>query len=101
MVKNGFPLAYEDTILIAFAQMGYRQPPFSFADSLWHIYLVDQGASSIYGFTSQVDLNPFGHSLSGLPFYKAYITMDNDFPASQYKTTGLDAARITVFHEFH
>lgn len=81
--------------------LGYAKPPFTSADSTWHIYLYDQGSSGIYGYTSQTTVNPFASSPSGLPLYRAYITMDNDFPAGAYKTVSLNAARITVFHEFH
>lgn len=81
--------------------LGYAKPPFGASDSTWHIYLYDQGSSGIYGYTSQTTVTPIASSSSGLPLYRAYITMDNDFPAGTYKTVGLDAARITVFHEFH
>ncbi len=79
-------------------ELGYPKPPYSFADSTWHIELQHLGAG-FYGVTT-----PFGNALSsspsGLKRYLSYITIDNSFE-SGYATLGLPAARITVFHEFH
>lgn len=82
------------------AELGYPKPPFTSSDSTWHIFLVDQGSSGNYGSTTPITPS-FGSSPSGLTRYRSYITIDNDFLPSEYKTVGTDAARITVFHEFH
>src|SRR5690349_13104684 len=43
--------------------LGYPKPPYTFADSMWHIYIQDL-LSSIYGATPTVGA-PVGTSLSG------------------------------------
>jgi len=93
---------YEDEAYdLEIIQMGYPKPPFGALDSTWHIYLADLGTSGVYGFTQQADSNPFAVSPSGLPRFRAFTTIDNDFAEPSYPTHGFDAARITVFHEFH
>ncbi len=80
--------------------LGYRLPPSSFAgDTTWHINIADFGTSGNYGFTQPMD--QIGTSMSGLPLYRCTNTIDNNFSEATYPTHGLDAARITVFHEFH
>ncbi len=79
-------------------ELGYSKPPFSYPDSTWHIELAHLGAG-FYGVTYSIG-NPFSSSPSGLSRYRSYIRMDNSFAAG-YSTLGLDAGRITVFHEFH
>jgi len=88
--------AYELEII----ELGYAKPPFTSADSTWHIFLKDQGTGGIYGYTTPISPG-FGSSPSGLSRYRSFITMDNDFLPTEYRTVGIDAARITVFHEFH
>ncbi|HET9136583.1 MAG TPA: hypothetical protein VFO76_08095, partial [Candidatus Kapabacteria bacterium] len=91
----------DEAYLLEIDTLGYKQPPFSYDDNMWYIYLVDKGSSGIYGVTIQATQSPFGESASGLPLFKSYIQIDNDFPDSVFKTHGIDGARITVFHEFH
>lgn len=86
--------AYEFEVL----SLTYPKPAYSFADSMWHIYIVDM-PSTIYGYTSPIDSGFIATSPSGLPMYRSYIAIDNNF--LEHPTTGLDAARITIFHEFH
>ncbi len=83
--------------------LGNPKPPPSFSgDPTWHIYLIDKGSSGIYGRTVQSTLSPFAYSANNnLPLYQSYIEIDNDFPDSLFRTSGIDGARITVFHEFH
>ncbi len=86
--------AYELEII----ELGYPKPPFSSADSTWRIVLQHLGAG-FYGVTNSIG-NAFTSSPSGLSKYYSSITIDNSF-STGYTTTGLDAARITIFHEFH
>jgi hypothetical protein len=79
-------------------ELGYAKPPFSYGDSTWHISLSHQGVG-IYGYTAEIG-NPFGTTPSHLSLLRSEITIDNNFD-SGYTTLGLDAARITIFHEFH
>jgi hypothetical protein len=88
----------DDASSFEIAELGYPKPAYSFGDSLWHIYIMDL-PSNIYGYTSPLDSGFLGFSPSGLDKYRSYIVIDNDF--SLTPTKGLDAARITVFHEFH
>ncbi|HYM19657.1 MAG TPA: hypothetical protein VEW28_01500 [Candidatus Kapabacteria bacterium] len=90
----------DTTYLLEIDTLGYPKPPYAFSDSTWHIYLVAMNGGK-YGFTAPAEDNSFGLSPTGLQKYRAFITMDNSFSASTYPTHGLDAARITVFHEFH
>ncbi len=81
--------------------LGNPKPPYSFADSTWHIYLQSQGSSGNYGYTTPVDFQkPFDFSPSGLPLFRAFITIDNAFSNERYTTKDTDAARVTVYHEF-
>ena len=95
-VKHFADEAYQLEIV----ELGYPKPPYTSADSTWHIFLVDQGSSGNYGSTTPFTPS-FGSSPSGLTRYRSYIIMDNDFLPTEYRTVGTDAARITVFHEFH
>ena len=92
----------DEAYQLEIVELGYPKPPSSYSsDSTWHIYLSDLGTSGIYGFTQRSEDTAFSQSPSGLPRYRAYNTIDNDFSESAYPTHGIDAARITVFHEFH
>jgi hypothetical protein len=79
--------------------LGYPKPAYGFADSTWHIYLVALG--SAYGMTATTDDATLGNSPTGLLRSRSYITIDHSFTDDKYPTKGLDAARITIFHEFH
>lgn len=78
--------------------LNYPKPAYTFSDSMWHIYIVDFPAA-IYGFTSPLDSGLIGFSPSGLPKYRSYIEIDNNF--AEHPTSGVNGARITIFHEFH
>jgi len=81
-------------------QLGYPKPPFTGPDSTYHIILRNLG-NGVYGATYPITPG-FGISPSGLGKYRSFMEIDNDFkPNEGYFTTGLDGARITVFHEFH
>ncbi len=79
-------------------ELNYPKPAYTFSDSMWHIYIVDF-PSAIYGYTSPLDSGLIGISSSGLHKYRSYIAIDNNF--AEHPTSGLDGARITIFHEFH
>jgi hypothetical protein len=82
-------------------ELGYVKPPYSNADSTYHIYLLQLGASGAYGYTDEVTGGELAQSPSGLRRTRTFMVMDNDFADSIYVTRGLTGARITVFHEFH
>jgi hypothetical protein len=86
--------AYELEIV----ELGYIKPPYTGPDSTWHIELRHLGAG-FYGVTTQIG-NAFGSSPTGLSRFLSSITIDNSFD-SGYSTHRTDAARITIFHEFH
>lgn len=89
----------DEAALLEIDTLGYPKPPFTFADSMWHIYLIEQG-NGVYGLTVSVN-QPFDYSPSSLPKYRSYIIIDRDFSEDRYTTKGIDAARLTIFHEFH
>lgn len=101
-------------------ELGYTKPPFSDPDSTYHIYLLQLGLARAYGYTDEVTGGDLSPTPSGLRRTRTFMVMDNDFLDSVtemlidpithdtsysvspvYVTSGLDAARITVFHEFH
>ena len=77
----------------------YPKPPFTDADSTFHLHIVNQ-PNGIYGYTTPTDAPSFGSSPSGREKYRTYIVIDNDFVESTYPTHGHDAMHVTVFHEF-
>jgi hypothetical protein len=87
--------AYE----VEIGQLGYVKPPYSNADSTYHIYLNQLG--SVYGYTDEVQGGDLTPSPSGLRRTRTFMVIENDFLDSIFVTRGLEAARITVFHEFH
>jgi hypothetical protein len=79
-------------------ELGYAKPPYTSADSTWHISLSNLGPG-VYGATAKSG-NAFAKSPSGLSLFRSSITISNTFD-SGFVTRGTDAARITIFHEFH
>jgi hypothetical protein len=77
--------------------LGFPQPAFSFADSMWHVYLIDL-SNLTYGYTAYIDGAELGISPAGFTKTRTFIVLDNDYDATP--TKGLDAARITIQHEF-
>lgn len=65
-------------------------------DDKYDIYIQDQGAGSgvVYGYTQP-------EFRVGQVSWTSYMVIDNDFPSSEYYTSGLGAMRVTVAHEFH
>lgn len=89
----------EEAFDFEIGQLGYIKPPFSDADSTYHVYLVQLG--NAYGYTQEVDGGDLPQSPAGLHRARCYMVIDNDFLDSAFVTRGSEAARITVFHEFH
>jgi len=75
--------------------LGYSPPPSDNGeggDNLHDVYIVNLGSE--YGETD------FGTEISpGSGKYTSYNLIDNDFPG--FYTTGINAARVTIAHEFH
>ncbi|MBS1903408.1 MAG: hypothetical protein JSS75_06885 [Bacteroidetes bacterium] len=95
-----FVAAIADTAyMLEVDTLGYPKPAYGFPDSTWHIYLMALG--SAYGMTATTDDGSLGNSPTGLLRSRSYITIDHSFSDDKYPTKGLDAARITIFHEFH
>jgi hypothetical protein len=88
----------DEAFELEIVELGYPKPPFTDADSTWHISLSNLGPG-VYGETSPLG-NAFAQSLSGLSLFRSSISINNSFD-SGFVTLGLDAARITIFHEFH
>lgn len=61
-------------------------------DEKYDIYIQD--IAGYYGYTDP-------EAVAGDHSYTSYMILDNDFIGPGYKTHGIDAARITIAHEFH
>lgn len=81
--------------------LGYPKPPYPFADSTFHTHLTDFGVTGKYGYTQPTTDGDLGPTPSGLEKWRTFDVIDNDFSEQNYQTHGYDAARVTVFHEFH
>ncbi len=81
------------------AYLGFLSPPGdngAGGDDKYDVYIQDQGFGSgvLYGYTQP-------ESRVGPVNWSSYMVIDNDYPASEYYTSGLGAMRVTVAHEFH
>ncbi len=75
--------------------IGFPPPPKdngAGGDDLYDIYIKDLSAE--YGYTE------FENSITSNTF-TSYMVLDNDFAGNNYNTHGIDAARVTVAHEFN
>lgn len=75
--------------------LGFPEPPGDFGaggDYRYDIYI--QNISPLYGYTE------FEQPIGGNR-YTSFIVMDNSFHEIDYFTKGIDAARVTVAHEYH
>ncbi|HRI45857.1 MAG TPA: hypothetical protein PK559_02030 [Ignavibacteriaceae bacterium] len=75
--------------------LGYPPPPNdggAGGDDKYDVYILD--LSGLYGYT-QPEIEVVGGSKT----FISYIVVDNDFAG--YYTRGIDAARVTIAHEFH
>jgi hypothetical protein len=77
--------------------LGFPQPAFTFADSMWHIYISNL-SDRIYGYTAYVNNGELGTTPAGFTKLRSFIVVDNDYLGTP--TKGFDAARITIEHEF-
>ena len=76
--------------------LGFLSPPsdgVAGGDDKYDVYIANQ-SGGLYGAT-EWELKV------GLNSWTSFMVIDNDFPASQYYTSGLNAMRVTVAHEFH
>jgi len=75
--------------------LGYPSPPTDGSaggDEKYDIYVQD--LARLYGYTQPENkVNPTN--------WTSYLVIDNDFPSGFYYTQGINAARVTVAHEFH
>jgi hypothetical protein len=88
----------DDAFEFEINDLGYEKPPYSYSDSSWHIYLIPLG-TTIYGRTEEITGGTVGISPTGLPLVRSFMVINNSFDGTP--TKGDDAAKITVFHEFH
>lgn len=75
--------------------MGFPEPPGDFGsggDDRYDIYI--QNISPLYGYTE------FEQPVGGNR-YTSFIIIDNSFHEVDYYTKGIDAARVTIAHEYH
>ncbi len=75
--------------------LGYPPPPSdngAGGDNKYDIYVINLG--NTYG-----DTQPETETYSGSGCYTSYMEINNDFTG--FYTTGINAARVTVAHEFH
>jgi hypothetical protein len=82
-------------------QLGYAKPPFTGADSTYHIYIGDLGPRGVYGYVERTDGGELGLTPSGVLRTRSFMVIDNDFMEVIFTTKGLLGARVTIFHEFH
>ncbi len=76
-------------------RMGFPAPPSDFGnggDILYDFYIMN--VYPLYGYTEFE--TPLGNNR-----YTSFIVIDNSFHEDDYYTKGIDAARVTVVHEFH
>ena len=77
--------------------LGYPPPPSDSGDGgddRYDIYIQNQGDNGNYGYTTSeryITANTF----------TSFMVIDNAFAGNNFYTNGIDAARVTVAHEFH
>ena len=82
--------------------LGYTPPAFTI-DSHYNIYIAPfhiDPQFEAYGATFPLDGGDLASAPSGAERTRSYIIVDNSFNDSIYATHGLNALRITLFHEF-
>jgi hypothetical protein len=82
--------------------LGYTAPEFT-QGSHYNIYLTafhEPYGYEAYGATFILDTGRLKDSPSGNYRFRSYIQTDDSFTSDIYATHGLDALRITIFHEF-
>lgn len=92
---NEFAKACDSSFNFEVNYLGYPPPPSDNGlggDDKYDIYILD--LSGLYGYTQ-----PESEVSPGAKKFTSYIVVDNDFLG--YYTTGINAARVTIAHEFH
>ena len=88
-------LALDSAYAFEIGYLGFPAAPIDSdvdTDQRYHIYVTN--LSNVYGYTT-----PENEVTTGSHTYYSYITIDNSFKG--YYTEGINAARVTVAHEFH
>jgi len=88
-------LALDSAYAFEIGYLGFPAAPINSdvdTDQRYHIYVTN--LSNVYGYTT-----PENEVTTGSHTYYSYITIDNGFKG--YYTEGINAARVTVAHEFH
>jgi hypothetical protein len=92
---NDFALALDSAYNFEVNYLGYPPPPADNGeggDNKYDVYIESLG--NVYG-----DTVPENEISPGSNTYTSYMEVDNGFVG--FYTTGIDAARVTVAHEFH
>ena len=87
-------LAADSVYAFEVGTLGFAEPPQDGTfggDSKYDIYIRD---IADYGWTTLQDYASNG-------YYTTYMEIDNDFTDDQYYVKGINAARVTLAHEFH
>lgn len=83
-----------------YARAGYRRPVSDGAkggggEGLFDVYLVNSGASGVYGYCAPEDVSPSRRSA------QAYCALDNDFSTAEFPAnTPTNNMQVTVAHEY-
>jgi hypothetical protein len=91
-VANALDSAYRFEI----GFLGFLSPPsdnISGGDNRYDVYITNQGGG-LYGATEW-------ETNVGMNSWTSFMVVDNNFPKGQYFTSGINAMRVTVAHEFH
>ena len=85
---------FDSSYVFEVLQRGYLPPPFESGTQRYHVYVKNKYPN--YGETLlQTQLS----SGTARPCYTTFIEMDNDF--REFKSKGLEGAKVTAAHEFH
>jgi hypothetical protein len=82
-------------------ELGYTAP--AFTDGFhYHFYLspLHRMPQRPYGATYVLEESELEQAPSGTRRFRSWCIIENSFPDSIYATTGYDALRVTIFHEF-
>ncbi len=94
---NQLALALDSVYNFEITYLGYPFPPSdngAGGDDKYDVYIVNLAVD--YGYTQYETLIPGSGGR-----YISFMEIDNDFAGYNYYTHGIDAARVTVAHEFH
>ncbi len=88
-------IALDSAYSFEIGYLGFPAPPINLSvdtDGRYHVYVTN--LSNVYGYTT-----PENEVTTGSHTFTSYITIHNTF--NGFYTEGIDAARVTVAHEFH